>query len=269
MMKQERKTEGPATARIRTLVSLIVTCLLCCGVLAADDRATGVDDMRAAMEQWVETRRIISKERRDWELGREMLNDRIDLVAREIESLQDKISSAETSITEADKKRAELIETNEKLKEASLALADIVAELEQGTSALVKRLPDPLTQRIRPLSQKLPERPDETELSLAERFQNVIGILNDINKFNREITVTSELRTLPDGTQAEVTALYVGIGQGYYVGATGSVAGVGTAGDDGWVWTPANVAAPQIAESIAIVQNEEVASFVKMPVEIQ
>jgi Protein of unknown function (DUF3450) len=93
-------------------------------------------------------------------------------------------------------------------------------------------------------------------------------MLNEINKFNREITMTSEVRTLPDGTSAQVTAIYLGIGQGYYVGADGTVAGVGTATADGWVWTTATAAAPRIAEVIAILKNEQVAHFVELPVRI-
>ena len=43
-----------------------------------------------------------------------MLNDRIELVQREIESLRAKIGDAEGSIAEADKKRAELVGENER-----------------------------------------------------------------------------------------------------------------------------------------------------------
>ncbi len=90
-----------------------------------------------------------------------------------------------------------------------------------------------------------------------------------VNKFNREITVTSEVRELPDGTSAEVTALYVGISTAYYVSRDGSAAGMGTASPDGWVWTPANDDAAQIAKAIAILKNEQVASFVKLPIDIK
>jgi hypothetical protein len=93
--------------------------------------------------------------------------------------------------------------------------------------------------------------------------------LHEVNKFNREITVSSEVLTLPDGTSAEVTALYVGIGNAYYVSRNGSAAGIGTASPDGWVWQSANAAAEQIANAIAILKNEQVASFVKLPIHIE
>ncbi|MBN1256989.1 MAG: DUF3450 family protein [Planctomycetes bacterium] len=221
------------------------------------------------MEKWVETRRIISKEKQDWEVGKEILNERIELVQREIDSLREKFEKAEESIAEADKKRAELNDENENLKESATSLETMVTALERQTRLLLKKLPDPICERVKPLSQRIPDKPEETKLSLSERFQNVIGILNEVNKFNREITVTSEVRTLTDGSSAEVTALYIGIGQGYYVSGNSKVAGVGSASEEGWSWTEANAAAPQIAEAIAILKNEKVAAYVKLPVEIK
>jgi hypothetical protein len=228
-----------------------------------------IRDTRAALEKWVETRRIISEEKRDLALAKEMLNERIELVQREIKSLREKIGEAEKSIAEADKKRSGLLADNAKLKGASGSLGQALVALEERTSGLLVRLPDPLRERVKPLSQRLPGSMEETKLSLSERFQNVIGILNEINKFNREITVTSEVRTLPDGSSAEVTALYIGIGQGYYSGQNGKIAGVGWATDDGWVWKPANEAAAPIAAAIAILKDEQVASFVRLPIKIQ
>jgi len=269
MNTRQQRAPGGAERRRRALGAAAVACgLLSLGTVSGDQVIGGVDETRAALEQWVETRRLISQEKRDWALGREMLNERIALVKREIASLRTKIDDAESSIAEADKKRVELMDENERLKEASAALDGTVTALEQRTRDLLRRLPDPIRERVKPLSQRLPEDPDDTKLSLAERFQNIVGILNEVNKFNREMTVTSEVRTLPDGSSAEVTAMYVGIGQGYYVGANESVAGIGTASDTAWVWRPANEAAPEIARAIAILKSEKVADFVRLPVRI-
>lgn len=228
-----------------------------------------IDDTKRALEKWVETQRVISQEKRDFAIAREMLNERINLVQREIQSLRDRIRDAESSIAEADRDREKLIQENEQLREASSSLGEILIALESRVTGLLVRLPEPIRERVKPLSQRIPDDPESASLSLSERFQNVVGILNEINKFNRDITVTSEVRPLPDGTSAEVTALYLGLGQGFYTGAKGTVAGVGTATPDGWTWTPANDAAAEIARAIAILKNEEVASFVPVPVTIQ
>jgi hypothetical protein len=251
------------------LLVVAVSVLLTADITAGDDPPGDIEGARTTLEKWVETRRIISKERQDWALGQEVLEDRIEIVQREIDSLRSRIRDAEESISEADKKRADLLEENELLKEASAALESTVVMLENRTRQLLVQLPDPIRERVKPLSQRFPEDPEDTKLSLAERFQNVVGILNEVNKFNREITVTSEVRTLPDGTTAEVTALYVGIGQGYYASADGKSAGVGTGSAEGWTWTPANQAAADITRAIKILKNEEAAGFVQMPIRIE
>jgi len=236
---------------------------------AAQDVESPVTDTRSVLEQWVETNRVLSRERLDWKLGKEMLTERIDLVRREIASLRERIAEAEESIAEADEKRAGLLEENEQLEQAAASLEEIVTSLEARTRELLARLPEPIRERVRPLSQGMPEEGGETDHSLSERFQYVVGILNEVNKFNREITLTSEVRTLADGTTAEVTAMYVGIGHAYYTTNAGDAAGVGRAGPDGWTWTPANEAAPQIAAAIAILRDEEVAGFARIPVRIE
>lgn len=253
------------------LVSVI--CLVAAGAVYSEkESGTIVDIARVSIEKWVETKRIISQEKRDWELGKEILNERIGLVDREIKSLEGKISDAEKSIAEADKKRIDLIDENEKLKKASASLDSVLVSLEDRTRQLLKRLPDPIRERVKPLSQRLPildaKDEKETKSTMAERFQNIVGILNEIDKFNREITVTSEVQTLADGSSVEVTAMYIGIGQGYYTSAKGDIAGVGTATADGWKWLPADEAAGQISDAIAILKNEKVASFIQLPVNI-
>ncbi len=228
-----------------------------------------IDIARQTIEKWVETQRVISKEKQDWELGREMLNEQIKLRQVEIASLRDKISQAEKNINDTDVKRMELVEENDKLKETAEALTGIVTNLETRTIALEKRLPDPISERIKPLSQLLPENSNETKLPLSQRFQNIIGILNEVNKFNSEITPTSEVRTLSDGTAAEVTALYIGLGQAYYIGANGTVAGVGRPSENGWSWEPANDSADAIGDAVDILKNEKVAGFIPLPVKVQ
>ena len=242
--------------------------LLFTGDICADNNDGEVENTRAALEKWVETQRIISQEKQDFELACEMLSERIELVKNEIESLKNKIEETEESITEADKKRAELLKENEKLKDTTASLSGTVIDLESRTKKLVKLLPNPISDRIKPLSQRLPENQDETKLSLGERFQNIVGILNEVNKFNREITVTSEVRKLPDEKSSEVTALYIGVGHAYYVNGNGDIAGVGKASSEGWVWTPANESAAEIAKAIAILKNETAAAFVQLPIKI-
>ena len=254
----------------KALVALTLTVAAGSGSAAALFAAQDdpVEDARTTLEQWVETRRVLSQERRDCRLGREMLEDRVELVASEIEGLRGRIGDTEGSIAAADADRAQLVEENERLKQASSQLSETIVTLEGRTKALLERLPDPLRDRVAPLAQRLPKDSAATKLSLGERFQNVVGILNEVDKWNREIAVASEVRDLPGGATAEVTAMYVGLGQGYYVSPNGEAAGYGTVGAGGWEWTPADEAAAEIARAIAVQRNEQPADFVPLPVRI-
>ena len=266
------------TSRLRkTKWSLIVVlCITVSSILAvrvhsAEDAISPISQTRTALEKWVETERIISLEKQEFTLSKEILSERIELMQREIASLRERIGQAQESIAEADKKRQEMIQENEKLKDVAASLETIITGLEERTIALLPRLPDPAREHVKPLSQQLTRKTEipESKLSLSERFQHVVGILNAINKFNKSITVTSEVRTLADGTSAEVTAVYVGISQGYYTGANNTAAGVGTATGNSWIWQPMDHIAAKVAQLVAIMKNEDVASFVQLPLTIE
>ena len=228
-----------------------------------------VHSARTTLEKWVEVRQAIAKEKRDWRLGREVLEDRIALVQQSIESLRERLEETKASVAKADRERDELMARNDELKRASEGLRSTVTDLETRTGALLSRLPEPIVELVEPISQRFPKDPVTTEQSLSERFLNVIGVLNAVNKFNRDITVTSEVRELEGGASAEVAALYLGIGQAYYVTSKGDAAGIGTSSPEGWIWRPANEHASSIAEAIAIFNNEEEARYVQLPLRVE
>ena len=264
-----KETNG-RTRRVQIALAGLGALALAAGAgAAAQQGPEGLDEARGALERWVETRKVITEERRDWTLGRELLTDRIALVQREIDGLKTRVAEAQGSIREADVKRDELVAQNEKLKEASGKLAAMVATLESRTLALLARSPEPIRERVKPLSQRLPTAGETTKASLSERFQNVVGILNELNKFQREVTVTSEVRQLTDGTSAEVTVLYIGVSCAFYASADGRAAGLGNSTATGWEWQSANERATDILKAIAVFRNESVAEFVQLPLRVQ
>lgn len=247
------------------LTAAAAACLLTSGV---DGQESPLDATRTALQERIEIERILSKEKLDWAVGRELLQARIDLTRRQIESLREGIAESRTGVLDLGGQKAELVARNESLKDASRALAEPLADLEARTQALLVQLPVLLQERVKPLSQRIPEDPAGAESSLSERALNVVGILNQVTKFNREVSVTSEVRELSGGAQAEVTALYVGLGQAYYVTNDGSAAGIGRPSPAGFTWEPANESAKDVAKAIAIFNNEQAAEYVRLPLRI-
>lgn len=254
------------------LAALLFSVFACPNTHAqSDDGAVEqeMQDAREALAQWVETRRIISKEKMDWDLSRELLQDRIDLIRRQIEETQGRIDEAKNSIAQTDRSHAELSAELDGLKNTSSTFEKIVVGLEARTLILLARLPSPIRERVALLSQEIPAPGEETSLATTRRFQNVVGLLNEVNKFNGDITVVSESRELPNGDTALVTAMYLGVGFGFYVDGTDSRAGVSDASGDTWTWLEADESAADIRKAIRIIQNEAVADFVDLPVVIK
>lgn len=118
-------------------------------------------------------------------------------------------------------------------------------------------------------SQRLPKEGVEVKQSIGERYLTVVGILNEIDKWNSSLHVDVEVVGLSNGTAAEVSTLYVGIGQGYYISRDGQFAGRGSATEAGWVWTSADQDAAEIARAFEIQSNTQPAAFVRLPIAIQ
>lgn len=235
----------------------------------ASEPAETIETIRSATEKWVETQRILSKEKRDFVLAKELLAERIALLEREIESVENKIREADASIAEADRKRDEMLEEKERLLDASSVLKKLVSRMEERVCTLLERLPEPLRQHVKPLSQRIAAKSDSSRPSLSERFQNVVGILNEVDKFHKEITTVSEIRTLPDGTSQEVAAVYVGISCGYFSNPAQTVGGFGFPDENRWNWTVKPEIAGSVSDLIAILKNEKTASYVLLPLTIQ
>ncbi|MEQ8763035.1 MAG: DUF3450 family protein [Planctomycetota bacterium] len=244
-------------------------------LIVSAGRALGVQDedpiesTRATLDKLVEIRQLIAKKRYGWKDDEQTLRDRIELVKSQIASYEQRIEESEASIQDAQKKKAELEAESQELETASQAFLESIVGFEAQTKDLLQRLPEPIAQKVRQLSQQLPEDPAQTEISISRRFQNVIGILNEVNGFNAELTPASEIRTLRDGSRASVSVLYFGLGQAYYVTTKADAAGIGTATADGWAWSYADESAPEIDLAMKIFRGEKPAAYVKLPVRIK
>ena len=239
-----------------------------------------LEDARLLMGKWIETQQIIAKERNDWEQGRQILDGRLKLVKDEIAALEEKIAKAEAAVKESTAARDTVQAESDALKVTATQLTTAVASLEAGVRRIFPTLPEPIRARLQPLAQRMPKEPTadaaatgEAEaktktVSVAERFQNVLGILNEVSKANTEISVNYEVRTLASGKPAEVRALYIGLAQAYFVSSSGE-AGIGRPTPEGWKWESSNAIAGDVLTALEIIQGKHTPAFVPLPVKIQ
>ena len=235
---------------------------------STNSKSPSLDETRLTLSKWIETQQIISKERNDWQQGKEILQGRIELVGKEVGQLKDRIAQSEAAVVDSNRKRDELAKQIAQLKQTGAQLATAVTAMEEKVRTLAKVAPEGVAKRLAPLLQRIPADPANTRVSVAERFQNVLGILNELNKANSEITIAYEIRQLADGSSSEVQVIYVGLAQAYYLSPRGE-AGIGRPGDNGWTWTPAGDQADEIYTALEIIQGKHPPAFVALPVNIQ
>lgn len=257
---------------LKKTIVLLVAAATAASSLAQTAAQSNFDLARATLEKWVETRQLISKERADWDVESQALTDSVELLKKEIATLEENIAKAEGDTTAADTEREKLLVDNEALKGASATVGSLVAVIETRVRKLLTGLPEDLKGRenIGLLSRRIPNNPQTTRLSLSERMQTIVVLLTEIEKFNSSLNIAVETRKVPSGEMAQVTTVYLGLAQGFYVDATRQFAGVLTPGPDGWVASDRNDLAPLIGDVLDLYnKKKQPPQFVKIPVEIK
>jgi len=239
------------------------------GTVAAASSLTAADqitDARSVLEEWVETRQIISEEKASWKIEQTILGDTINLLKSEIERLDEAMTDLEASATAADKEREELAAERERLEAGSAAILDSLGSLETKLKTIITYFPEPLTDTIQPLIRRLPKNPEETTLSLGERVQNIVGILSQADKFNTTMMLTSETQELDGGKLVQVNTLYWGLAIAYFVDDSGNYGGIGTPAEGGWKWTQVDGAGTAIRELLSQYDGSaDTIKFVQVP----
>ena len=224
-----------------------------------------VNDTRDTIDQWVETRQIISKERSQWEIEKGLLEKTHELLLSEVSRLDLELKDLNESASVSEEERISLATTKESLKSASKQVSSSICSIETTLKIIIPSLPEPLIEKISPLIRRLPDDPEKTDLSLGERVQNIIGILSQADKFNSTISATSEVKEFESGKKVQVTTLYIGLASAYYVDDSGKYAGVGIPSANGWEWPVIEGLGPQIKKLVEIYEGTGEIQFVEVP----
>lgn len=241
--------------------------LVSLGAGAAEPTVAGV---REVVGQWVQARQLISATRTAWERDREVLNQMRALHEREWASLGERQDRLATNTTQVD---ADLAAVRGELEETERALArarELATGFEAQVRALLPRLPAPLVQQLEPLTRRLPQ--DEVaagKASVAERWQTLVGILNEVDKFNATVSIVSEVQRNPAGDEVQVETVYLGLAQAWFVDKSGEYAGVGVPGPGGWEWTAKPEVGSLVRQALAMYRGAAAPEFVSLPVSLR
>ena len=228
------------------------------------------EEARTHIEKWVQTRQLIARRDADWRVERENIGQSVGLLQREIDLLKEAIDKSEQVDSEADAEKKRITLSLEDLKKANKVVDAALWGMERQALALMTSFPDPLKDRTSNVRSRIPlKKEDLRGRSAAERMQNVVAMLNEADRFNSAITLAIEVRKDAEGKDRQVQALYLGLGHAYYADQSGSFAGVGVPGAEGWTWTVNAELGSTIRKVIDIYENEGKAEFIAIPVNIQ
>ena len=223
---------------------------------------------RTSVEQWVQTRQLISRTRADWDAEREILQQTKVLLERELATIDSQMGAVSTNSTQVDKERAEAEADLRSSEETLNEVRRLVGGTEERIRGLIPRLPAPLVELTQPLTARLPSG-DAAKVPPTERVQTAVSILNEIDKFNNAVTLFSEKRKNDRGEEVSVETVYLGLGAGFFVNPTGDFAGSGTPGASGWEWKTDPAMAGPVRDVLRMYRGEKTAAFVPLTVTIR
>lgn len=229
---------------------------------------TKVEKARNTLSELVQTKKDIVASKAAWDTDKEILE-------ATIESLEDELEMLETRIEESEKARAESDGTRERLntdKEALKAQLDdfvaVVSGFEKKVIAILPYLPEPLLDDMGKLTDKLP-RDGKSSLDAPRRALIVLGILQEIDKFQTSVTTHQLLLEIDGKAAKEYSVLFYGLGTAFFVDEGLTTAGYGVPTAEGWTWTVDSLLATRIFDAVEIAERKKLAEFVPLPVNIK
>lgn len=225
------------------------------GGLRAQDQLT---DLEGLVKIWTGLRQEIANEKRDWAEQQRFLRAEIALVNQEIAALENEIQQFEAEANSGDRKREEQLFRKQELAQGMASLQPMLDRVSLEVRALQAGLPPSLAPQV--------IFPEKTRV--VDRVQAVAVALGILESLFGEIHVVKEMIDDGGGGEREMEVLYLGQSRAFAVAAHQDWAAIGTPGAGGWQWASAPEAASQIAQAIAIYQQQAPADLVLLPLQI-
>lgn len=226
---------------------------------------------REMIAKWVDTRNQITAAEADWKSEQRILQNQVELLERELAELEEEIEQAEEDTDAAAAQRQELAAQRDELQTSIDTIEGVIGKYEAELRAIVPYLPAPLTEELDTLISKLPNPDvDKRPPAIGERVVVVVTILNQIDKFNNQVTLKTQTYELDDGKRINVSVLYYGLAQAFFADESGVIGGLMRPAEGGWEWIEQNAIAPAVRSAVAEYKKEEPSPEYRLfPVDVQ
>jgi len=217
--------------------------------------------LQEKVRQWVDAQKIRSRERADWLEQKQEMAALNAIRTKEIEQIDSLIEAAGKRLSDATKRRDELLAEQESLRNKRLIILKRVERLETALRGQLGIFPEPLLNKINDEVERL--RQTEPSGSLQDRLRDLVAVMSAALEFGQSMTIHNQIRA--DGEdQIEVEVLYLGFSGAWYVGRAGKVAGYGQADKGGWKWTEDKSVAGPLKTAIEMYRKERAPDYVRI-----
>lgn len=209
------------------------------------------------MEKWVETERQHSTERSQLVAKRAQEEKLKQLYRAELEAIEKQVQaagSAHSSDMDALKQDQDYVHEAKAKREA---MRDQLAGYRERIKAMHPRLPKVLQQQVEFAKATNPE------LGLKDGVLACTQYLQKVAQFNQSVHFAEEFHSI-NGEERQLQVLYLGLAKAYFV--SGDIAGLGSAGAEGWSWKVDASVADEAARAIAIFNKNSRPDLVRLPV---
>ncbi len=249
----------------------IFTVIVALPLSAQEAAPAPAEDLRNSVREWVETMRKIQEEETAWTRDKDVLQGYREGLEKEIEDLKEEIERAKTRREGGDKQSLDKLTERDLYAKAQDGLARQLRVLEEGLAARLPLFPAPLREQakvalaIETLQGGLQLPPEKQSQDVSKRLYNATELLAEVEKFQQQVHVHTELRKDSKGREFKMQMVYFGLAMAYGVNEDGSFAVTGRPGEAGWTFQERTDLAPRIQELVKSAGDEKNASFTNLP----
>jgi len=240
-----------------------------CSFLAACAQVasgTAVKETRKLLEEWVGVEKLISEEKSKWQTEKATLQDLVVALRVEISQLDKNLEKSDAEATGASLARSKLMKRSAVAENAAKKLNVDLNALEREILLAMDSFPSPLVRRLRSFREKLTDREQRKSLTLRERLEACLAILQSAQIFHGGVNLERQEFSLNEEQSREFHVLYFGMSIAYFVNESGTVAGYGTPGPRGWLWERRDNLADEIRKGVSIRKKRALPSFLELPI---
>jgi hypothetical protein len=227
-----------------------------------------LETLDGLVERWMTLRTTIAEEKREWKARREQWEDEIALLEQEARTLKKEIDEGDTFASSVEKKRAEALARKERMESELGKLRAVLDRAEADLRRWRERIPPGLMASSAAGFEALPATQKEAEkLPLTKRAQTVAALYTQIETLQNRFHATRETLDV-NGKRRKVDVLYVGLARAFAVSPGNDWAAIGTPSNTAWTWTPAIHDAEVVRRAIDVLNREETAQLVALPIQV-